>query len=118
MKKENFKEEEKGLDVEKVNDENIELKETDLEIEYKRNYERYKNDIDRQYVSNTESFYRMQDDEIKATIFGWRQGIWGNDPRTADAILYELNKRGFTKHENDFKEYLNKTNYKKPWLKR
>lgn len=89
-----------------------------LENNYNLNQLRHKIDYDRNVQSAAQTFSYMSNHQLKVLVTNFSYSQHGRDPRIADALIVELQKRELNELLTTLKNYLIKIEYKKPWLRK
>jgi len=86
--------------------------------EYFEDYVRHKVDNDRNVQSAAQTFSYMSNHQLNIIVTNFSYSQHGRDPRIADALIAELQKRELNELLTTLKNYLSKIEYKKPWLRK
>lgn len=80
--------------------------------------EKHKVDLERITDSAAGSFWALSDDNLKALASTYDKNPFNYVPATADALLFELHKRGFIEEEETLRKLLPTIDwYNKPWIR-
>lgn len=95
------------------------INEVSLEKEYNDEYNRHKVDNDRNVQSYAQTFSYLSNKQLEDLVtINFSFARYGRDPRIADALVAELQKRELNELCTTLKNYLFKIEYKKPWLRK
>ena len=86
--------------------------------EYFEDQLRHKIDYDRNVQSAVQTFQYMSNHQLQVLTVNFSYSQHGRDPRIADALIAELQKRELNELLTTLKNYLSKIEYKKPWLRK
>lgn len=86
------------------------------EKEYKDNYNKNIIDNERAIDSAFITFKYMDTISLIELSENYNHSSYGNDPKIADLLLEELKNRNLLEEAYNFEYYLNKIDYKKPWI--
>lgn len=94
------------------------INEAILEKEYNDEYNKHLIDNQRNVESAVLTFSIMSNHGLSVLVENFSYSQHGRDPKIADALIAELQKRELNEALTALKNYLHKIDYKKPWLRK
>jgi hypothetical protein len=88
---------------------------SELKKEYEDNYNRNLIDNNRFIESASLTFSLMDEYKLKKEVEYFNYSKYGNNPKIANALLSELEKRSLNDEKEQLHNYLKKINYLEPW---